>query len=320
MDGDCPRLSTAYVRPLSVRPRVRAERTTVEMTRITVVGLGVMGQALARALLDAHFSVTVWNRSPEKAKDLMAGGARLADTLTESITASDTIVVCVSTHQDTYALLCTEGISLVGKSIIELSSGTPADANRLVDHIHTRGSTCLIGMILSYPSGIGSDRASITTAGDESVWSGCQAVLGALAKNLSYISDDPRALATMFSALFIPRQAYFFGMVYGALLFEKSRLPVQAYLDMLPQLNPILEDYLEVVQESISTNDYTNPQASLETIRAAYRDALAPFESVGASDEIPRLMAKIVEDAVEAGYGGEKMTAVIKLLRQSGDD
>jgi len=95
---------------------------------------------------------------------------------------------------------------------------------------------------------------------------------------------------------------------------------VQAYLDILPQLNPVLEDYMEVVQESISTNDYTNPQASLETIRAAYRDALAPFESVGASDEIPRLMAKIVEDAVEAGYGGEKMTAIIKLLRKSGDD
>jgi len=160
------------------------------MARITVVGLGVMGRALARALLDAHFPVTVWNRSPEKAKDLMAGGARLADTLTDSIAASDTIVVCVRTHQDTSALLCTEGISLLGKSIIEFSSGTPADAHRLVEHIPTRGSTCLIGMILSYPSGIGSDRASITTAGDESVWSSCQDVLGALAKKLSYFSVD----------------------------------------------------------------------------------------------------------------------------------
>lgn len=250
-------------------------------------------------------------------KELVANGARDAKTLQESIEASDIIIVCVSTHLDTYALLCAKGMNLTGKSIIELSSGSPGDARRLVDEVHAGGATCLVGMILSYPSGIGSDRASITTAGDESVWSGCQTELGALAKNLGYISNDPTALATMFSALFIPRQAYFFGMVYGALLFEKSGLPVNAYLDMLPQLNPILEDYLEVVQESISTDDYANPQASLETIKSAYGDALASFASAGASDEIPQLMARIVEDAVEAGYGDEKMTAVIKLLRKT---
>ena len=37
------------------------------MTDVTCVGLGLMGSALARALLAAGHEVSVWNRTPEKA-------------------------------------------------------------------------------------------------------------------------------------------------------------------------------------------------------------------------------------------------------------
>ena len=37
------------------------------MSEVTVIGLGNMGSALARALLENGRAVTVWNRSPEKA-------------------------------------------------------------------------------------------------------------------------------------------------------------------------------------------------------------------------------------------------------------
>ena len=37
------------------------------MTDVSVIGLGDMGSALARTLLDSGYSVTVWNRSADKA-------------------------------------------------------------------------------------------------------------------------------------------------------------------------------------------------------------------------------------------------------------
>ena len=40
------------------------------MNDVTVIGLGIMGTALARTLLKSGYSVTVWNRSPEKAEAL----------------------------------------------------------------------------------------------------------------------------------------------------------------------------------------------------------------------------------------------------------
>ena len=42
------------------------------------IGLGQMGSAIAANLLGAGHSLTVWNRSPDKAEPLVAKGARLA--------------------------------------------------------------------------------------------------------------------------------------------------------------------------------------------------------------------------------------------------
>ena len=42
------------------------------MTDISVIGLGDMGSALARTLLNNGYSVTVWNRSADKAGPITA--------------------------------------------------------------------------------------------------------------------------------------------------------------------------------------------------------------------------------------------------------
>ncbi len=49
-------------------------------TRVSLLGLGRMGAPIARRLLPALGSLTVWNRTPGRAADLMRSGATLAAT------------------------------------------------------------------------------------------------------------------------------------------------------------------------------------------------------------------------------------------------
>ena len=51
------------------------EIVTLLPTTVTVLGLGGMGSALARALLRGGRNVTVWNRTPSRAGPLMVSGA-----------------------------------------------------------------------------------------------------------------------------------------------------------------------------------------------------------------------------------------------------
>lgn len=61
--------------------------------RIAFLGLGRMGVLMARHVLDAGHELTVWNRSPGKAGDLVAAGAREAATPTDAAESADAAVL-----------------------------------------------------------------------------------------------------------------------------------------------------------------------------------------------------------------------------------
>ena len=68
------------------------------MRDVTVIGLGNMGSALARVLQENKRTVTVWNRSADKAAPLVDMGAVLAPSAAAAIAASPLIIVCVTNY------------------------------------------------------------------------------------------------------------------------------------------------------------------------------------------------------------------------------
>jgi 3-hydroxyisobutyrate dehydrogenase len=67
------------------------------MTRLGFIGLGTMGHGMAANLLMAGNALTVWNRTPEKAVDLVCD---VAVSLPDLGKASDVVFVCVSDTAD----------------------------------------------------------------------------------------------------------------------------------------------------------------------------------------------------------------------------
>ena len=70
--------------------------TTMAQRRIGLIGLGLMGRPMGMNLLNAGHQLTVWNRTPERAKELVAGGAALAKTPHEVAEASEFLLTIVS--------------------------------------------------------------------------------------------------------------------------------------------------------------------------------------------------------------------------------
>jgi 3-hydroxyisobutyrate dehydrogenase-like beta-hydroxyacid dehydrogenase len=90
------------------------------MSDVSVIGLGKMGVALAATLLRSGRTVTVWNRSPDKAAPLVEAGARLAPSVEAALAASAVTVTCIKSHFATTELLRPAKAALAGKTIIEL--------------------------------------------------------------------------------------------------------------------------------------------------------------------------------------------------------
>ena len=224
------------------------------MSDITVIGLGVMGSALAQTLLQSGYKVTVWNRTPSKVADLADRGAITAVSCSEAIAASPLIVICIKSHSDTRQLLeSTE--NLESRNIIELSTGSAPEAESLAEWIRSEGAGCLIGMIATFPRDIGNEDSTIVTVGDEALWEQSEKMLKTLAGKSTYIGDNIGSLAILYSALFLPRQGFMFGMIYGALLCKKAGLPLHTYVEQMPLTIKVWHDFYDVFAASVLSDN-----------------------------------------------------------------
>ena len=286
------------------------------MDKVTVIGLGGMGTALATALLDAGYTVTVWNRTAAKAAPLVEVGASQADSVSAAIAASPTIITCINSHTDTHAMLAERTDEIAGKQFIELTTGSAEEATAFQELVHDNNADCVVGAICSYPSGIGKEGTCILVAGPEEVWQQNEAIIRAMGPASDFIGENVASLAALFAALFLPRQGFMFGMIYGALIAERAGISAEAYFKQVPTSQKVVVDYVKVAAETITSGDFTNRGASLNVYEAAIKDMMVTFEQLKVPADLPKLMYTLVERGIAAGQGDEELPSLIKIFRE----
>jgi 3-hydroxyisobutyrate dehydrogenase len=85
--------------------------------KVAVLGLGIMGQGVARTLLRDGFDVTVWNRSREKAAPFADEGATVASTASEAVADADVILSIVFDVDSVLAVLDEAAASVPGEAV-----------------------------------------------------------------------------------------------------------------------------------------------------------------------------------------------------------
>lgn len=114
------------------------------MSAVAVVGLGGMGSRIARRLLDAGHDVVVWNRTPEKADELVARGAAQAATPAEATGRAEAVITMVA---DPAAL----------RAVVEGPDGIAAgaDGDTTVIEMSTVGPKAVAELATKLPPGTG---------------------------------------------------------------------------------------------------------------------------------------------------------------------
>jgi len=102
---------------------------------IGIIGTGTMGKPMARNILRAGHSLTLFARHPEKVKDLVAEGAKIAVSAAEAGAARDCIVLSLPFDPEVEEVILGERGILKGASpgtvIVDTTTGTPAAAVRM---------------------------------------------------------------------------------------------------------------------------------------------------------------------------------------------
>jgi len=284
------------------------------MSDISVIGLGAMGSALAHTLLQNGYSLTVWNRTAEKAEPLVSAGATAASSAAEAIAASPATITCIASHDQTIALLNGVAASLRGKTIIELSTGGATEAEALARLLSENGADWLIGIINAYPTAIGKPETVLTMVGAADVWDTWKATINTLGGSSTRVGGKAGMVAALFAALFTTRQGFMFGMIYGGLVCQKAGIPLDTFADQVPVSLGVLPSYHKYFADTVPVGNFDNPPATMATYAAALDDALSTFKAVGAPAELPQLFSDLAHKGLDAGQSDKALTALVELL------
>lgn len=111
--------------------------------RVGLIGLGIMGRAMARRLIDAGHSVTVWNRDLSKAAELVAAGARRAATPRAAAEGNEIVITIVTDSAAVESVvLGAEGAAhgaAPGTVIVDMTTIHPSAARRVGEALRSRG-------------------------------------------------------------------------------------------------------------------------------------------------------------------------------------
>lgn len=281
------------------------------MTEITCIGLGLMGSALARALLAAGHRVTVWNRSPGKAEALVGLGAEEATSFSEAVAASPVVLICIDSYASTRALLESEGLAhnLAGRTIVNLTTGTPREAETLSFRVTAQGARYLDGAILCGPNQIGTTGGEILFSGDALAWQIAEPLLTCLAEKVRFAGPGVGDAAALDLAWLTMYFAKFIGVAHAARICGAQGIDLQAFTELFPD-----DPYACKLALIIRNDTYDQPTATLQVWGEALARIQMQARDVGIPSAIPDFIAGYFQRAVGMGLGHEEAIAIYKTL------
>jgi 3-hydroxyisobutyrate dehydrogenase-like beta-hydroxyacid dehydrogenase len=163
--------------------------------KIGFLGLGQMGSGMAANLLRAGHEVAVWNRSPQKAKPLVAQGAVSARTPREA--ASDRDIVMSMLGDDAaleQVVLGNHGLlEGLARGALHISSSTiaVATADRMAELHAERGLRFLSAPVFGRPEAAAAAKLFVVAAGAQSDFAEASALFPAISQKVFYIGEKP---------------------------------------------------------------------------------------------------------------------------------
>ncbi|TDD38282.1 NAD(P)-dependent oxidoreductase [Nonomuraea terrae] len=253
--------------------------------RISILGLGAMGRALASALLEAGAEVTVWNRTSGKAGEFVARGAREAPSVEEAIGAGDLTVACLLDDASVRETLAPATRHLAGGTLVNLTSGSARQARELAGWLDGYGVRFLAGGIMAVPATIGTEGAFILYSGARDVFDRAAPVLAPIGRP-RWVGEDPGGAALYDMAALSGMYGMSAGADHAVALVHAEGGDVETFRREV--LQPWMEQMLPImvagadVAESVPEEYNPAMQATgLENILSASGEAGVPEDLAG---------------------------------------
>jgi 3-hydroxyisobutyrate dehydrogenase-like beta-hydroxyacid dehydrogenase len=227
--------------------------------RIAFIGLGNMGLPIATNLIEAGYSLTVWNRTPEKAQPLVKLGATQARTPQEAVEPSGIVITMLA--DDAALEQVVFGKDGIGEKLgqdgihVSMSTVSPETSNKLAQYHRAKGAVYIAANVFGRPEAAAARKLFILCAGPAQAKPKIMPLLEAMGQRVFDIDEEPsHANIIKLSGNFMIMAAIE-SMAEAFTLSEKHGVPREKTMEVLTQslfTAPVFVNY----GKQIASNTY----------------------------------------------------------------
>ncbi|WP_091040647.1 NAD(P)-dependent oxidoreductase [Glycomyces harbinensis] len=281
---------------------------------VTVIGLGPMGRATVKVLLDAGYDVTVWNRTRPKLDAIAELGAEPADTAAEAVAANDTVLLSLIDYGAMYGVL--EQADLTGKTVVNLSSDSPEKARKGAEWVAERGGAFLTGAYMTQSDDLKHATSRLYVSGPENLYEAHRALLEVLVPGLEYLGADYGMAQLYYQAGLAQFHAFLNALEQAVAIIDGAGADVDKYIELASQTADGYRDFTLYFGAAAKQGGWGDV-ANFKMMHAGAQHVIDAAEEVGVDATLTRTIQGFYQRALEASEKTGSPVPVYRILRGS---
>ena len=287
------------------------------MTKIGLVGTGMLGEAVGLHLLESGYSLAVYNRTKSKTTSLEKNGAIISDTPKNVAELSELVITCVKDADAVDDVLFAQDGIVAGNHdglvVAEMSTINPSNAMQNSKRLGEEGINSLEIPVMGGPNVAIDGELVLMASGDKNIFDKYKQVFDTIANKTFFLGKSGSAHSIKI-AMNLQISLLALALSEGITLTKKAGFDPEKFLEILNstyfktgmsenKAHKMIRDEFE------PTFTLKNLKKDLEIITEAARD-------FGAVLPMAEHANKIYSDAVKAGFGEIDYTGILAYIKK----
>lgn len=285
--------------------------------KIGIIGIGMLGEAVALNLLNLGFDVSVYNRTKEKAAEVEKNGATVMDSPKAVADNSELIIIIV---KDASAV---KEVSFGKNGIIEsenkklivadMSTIEPSESREIADKFEQKQIQKLEIPVMGGPNVAITGKLVMMASGPKNSFEQCKTIFEKIANKVFFLGTQGTANSIKL-AMNLQITMLALSLSEGITLVEKSEVDPKIFLEVLNSTY-FKTGMSENKAFKMIDGDY-DATFTLSNLKKDISTMISTSKKLGI--ELPMIMKaeKIYENAIKEGLGNNDYTGIIEYIKK----
>lgn len=282
--------------------------------KISVIGAGLMGSAIAQKLFEHQNYVIAFNRTKEKLNNLKSMGIEIADSPLEAVEKSDTIILMLADANAINSVMINETIhkSVKDKIIIQMGTILPEESKEFQKIFSENGAEYFEAPVLGSVPQILNETLIILFGGSKEQFEKYKNIFTSFSKDIYYIGEIGKAAAIKLAfnnliASLIPSFSLSLGIV------QKSNIDLNIFMDILRK-SALYAPTFDSKLPFILSDDFSKANFPTKHLLKDGKLIEKFAKELNLNTKIINALNSVIEEAVNSGFAESDYSSVYKAL------